>query len=118
MIEISFTRLENINHVVPEYAEIDTVGSYIFDELGINTQDVLELDQNSDRTKKQILLRDGLDLDKYLNKFPDTFNGYHVYIEKLYQTRTRVLLRNVPIECPDAEIYNLCDAYSECPNKK
>ena len=42
---------------------------------------------------------------------PDTFKGYIVKIEKLTQTKTRVLFKNVPIDCPNVELENLCNAY-------
>ena len=97
LIEISFRRMNNIDNVIPEYADVETVGAYLFDVLKIKVDDVLEFDHNSNKEKKQILLRDGLDLNKYLNNFPDTFKGYQISIEKLTHTKTKVLFRNVPL---------------------
>ena len=42
---------------------------------------------------------------------PDTFRGYIVKIEKLTQTKTKVLFKNVPIDCPSIKIENVCNAY-------
>ena len=98
---------------IPEFSSLETVGSYIFDVLKINPGDALEIDYFSHREKKQILLRDGLDIDKYRINMPDTFKGYIVRIEKLSQTKTRVLFKNVPIDCPNVELENLCNAYGK-----
>ena len=70
-----------------------------------------EIDYFSNREKKQILLRDGIDTDKFRINMPDTFRGYIVKIEKLTQTKTKVLSKNVPIDSPSIEIENLCNTY-------
>ena len=44
---------------------------------------------------------------------PNTYKGYQIRIERLTQTKTRVLFKNVPIDCPEVEIINLCNAYGE-----
>ena len=65
LIEISFIKLDHHNTEIPDYPSLETVGSYIFDVLKINPADAKEIDYFSNREKKQILLRDGLDIDKY-----------------------------------------------------
>ena len=59
------------------------------------------------------MLRDGLDIDKYRSNMPDTFQGYIVRMEKLSQTKTRVLFKNVPIDCPNVELENLYNAFGK-----
>ena len=41
----------------------------------------------------------------------DTFKGYIVKIEKLIQNKTKLVFKNVPIDCPNIELENLCNAY-------
>ena len=98
---------------VPDFPSLETEGFYIFDVLKINPADAQEIDYFSHREKKQILLRDGLDIDKFRINMPDTYKGYIVKIEKLSQTKTRVLFKNVPIDCPNVELENLCIAYGK-----
>ena len=81
--------------------DIETVGAYVFDELHIKPEDVLELDFNGNRDTKQLLLRNGLDVDKYIHNFPDTFKGFQVTVSKLTHTRSRVIFKFVPIDIPD-----------------
>ena len=45
--------MDNINNVIPKYADIETVGSYLFDTLKIKVEDVLELDHNSNQEKNR-----------------------------------------------------------------
>ena len=101
LIEISFSKLDHHETEVPDYPSLETVGSYIFDVLRINPADAKEIDYFSNREKKQILLRDGLEIDKFRINMPDTFRGYIIKIEKLTQTKTKVLFKNVPIDCPN-----------------
>ena len=42
---------------------------------------------------------------------PDTFKGYIVKIKKLIQNKTKILFKNVPIDCPNIELKNICNAY-------
>ena len=81
--------------------------------LKVKPTDALEIDHFSSRENKRILLKDGLDIDKYRINMPDTFKGYIVRVEKLSQTKTRILFKNVPIDCPDIELENLCNAYGK-----
>ena len=64
LIEISFTRMNDKDTTIPEFPSLEVVGSYIFDVLKINHGDALEIDYFTHREKKQILLRDDLDIDK------------------------------------------------------
>ena len=111
LIEISFSKMDHHDKEVPEFPSLETVGSYIFDILKINPADALEINYFSNREKKQILLRDGLDIDKFRINMPDTYKGFIVKVEKLIQNKTRILFKNVPIDCPNIELENLCNAY-------
>ena len=111
LIEISFSKIDHHDTEVPDFPSLETECSYILDVLKINPADGQEIDHFSHREKKQILLRDGLDIDKFRINLPDTFKGYIVKIEKLTQTKTRILFKNVPIDCPNVELENLCNAY-------
>merc|ERR1712208_196071 len=99
LIEISFTKMNHKDTEIPDFPSLETVGSYIFDVLKINPADALEIDYFSHREKKQILLRDGLDIDKFRINMPVTFKGHIIKIEKLTQTKTRILFKNIPIDC-------------------
>ena len=97
---------------------METLSEYIFTELGIKPADIMEIDLNTGRSDiKQIRLKPGVDTDKLLSDFPDTYEGYAVNISKLTQTNTKVTFRNVPIEIPDEEILNLCAVYRKVEGK-
>ena len=89
LIEISFTKMDHHDTEIPDFPSLETVGSYLFDILKINPADALEIDYFSNREKKQILLRNGLDIDKFRINMPDTFKGYIVKSEKLIQNKNK-----------------------------
>ena len=63
---------------------METIGEYILNHLGIEPDDVLELDLNSGRfDTKQILLKPEVDAERFVNEFPDTINGFEVIVNKL-----------------------------------
>ena len=97
---------------------METISDYIFTELGINPDDVLEIDLNTGRYDcKQILLKPNIDTSKLTSEFPDTFNGYSINVTKLTETTTRIKFNNVPLEVPDEEILNLCSCYGKVEGK-
>ena len=55
-MEITFKKLEEEEHTRSQYADTETVAEYIFDCLKIKPEDVLEVDFNGHREKKQVLL--------------------------------------------------------------
>ena len=63
------------------------------------------------------MLRDGVDIDKHRIYMPDTYKSYIVNVDKISQTKTRILFKNVPIDCPDIELENLCNAYGKREGK-
>ena len=91
------------------YIDLETISEYVFTELNLNPEDVLEIDLNLGRyDTKQILLKPHVDTDKLINDFPDTYKGFAVSVSKLTQTTTKVTFKNVPSELTDEEILNLC----------
>ena len=63
---------------------METISDYIFTELGVNPDDVLEIYLNTGRYDcKQILLKPNIDTSKLTSDFPDTFNGYSINVTKL-----------------------------------
>ena len=49
---------------------------------------------------------------------PDTYKGYIVNVEKISQTKTRILFKNVPIDCPEIELVNLCNTYGKIEGRE
>merc|ERR1712098_867406 len=97
--------------------DIETVEEYVFDKLGIKPEDVLKLDFNESRDRKQILLKAGVDSEKYVAQLPDTFKGYEVTVTKITLHKTKVLFKFVPTKVPDEEIINLCNVYRNLESK-
>ena len=120
-IEIKFSKIRDTQEPgarPSRYIEMETLSEYIFTELGIKPAEIMEIDLNTGRSDiKQIRLKPGVDTDKLLSDFPDTYAGYAVNISKLTQTNTKVTFRNVPIEIPDEEILNLCAVYGKVEGK-
>ena len=120
-IELHFKKINEDNIEIPntrsQIVDIKTVGEYIFDKLRINPYDVLELDFNAGKDRKQVSLKPGVDSEKYAGQFPDTFKGYQVTVTKLPLNKTRVLFKFVPTEVPDEDIINLCNAYVTLESK-
>ena len=56
-------------------------------------------------------MRDGVNIDQHKLYMPDTYKGYIVNVERTAQAKTRILFRNVPIDCPEVELVNLCNTY-------
>ena len=79
------------------YIDLETIGEYICDKLGIRPEDVLELELNSGRyDTKQILLRPEVDSERYVIGFPDIFKVYEVTVTKLTVNKTKVYLNMSP----------------------
>ena len=88
---------------------METISVNIFTELGLKPDNIMEIDFNTGwYDSKQILLKPGVDADKLVSDFPDTYGGYSINVSKLTQTSTNVTFRNVLSEIPDEEILNLC----------
>ena len=114
MIEIKFVKQRKEGDLSrgSRNIELDVISEYIFVELGVKPDEILEVDLNTGRfDTKQILLKPGVDSDKFANDFPDTFGEYTVTVNKMSQTETKVSFRNVPSYIPDLEILNLCSVY-------
>ena len=119
-IEIRFTKIKDLqtSEKPSRYIDMETISDYIFTELGINPDDVLEIDLNTGRYDcKQILLKPNIDTSRLTSEFPDTFNGYSINVTKLTETTTRIKFNNVPLEVPDEEILNLCSCYGKVEGK-
>ena len=113
LIELTFARQHYSDSATPEFPSLEVVATYLFEILKVNQHDALELDHFSSRNKKRILLRDGVDIDKHRIYMPDTYKGYIINVEKISQTKTRILFKNVPIDCPEVELINLCNTYGK-----
>ena len=111
MIELTFSRQDSGDTTTPEFPSLEVVATYLFEILKINQTDAIEIDHFSSRSKKRILLRDGVNIDQHKLYMPDTYKGYIVNVERTAQAKTRILFRNVPIDCPEVELINLCNTY-------
>ena len=116
MIEIKFMKKKIDGESVPRSRNVDMekISHYIFGELGVNPDDILEIDLNTGRPDvKQILFKPGIDVDRFLNSFPDIYGDYFVEVSKLSQTEKKVSFRNVPSYLLNKEIRNLCNISGE-----
>ena len=116
MIEIKFTRMKKQNDLARpnRNVEIDTVSEYVFGELNVNPNDILEVDLNTGKgDTKQILFKPGVNTDSLVSNFPDTFGEFNINISKISNTEKRVSFKNVPSYVPDEEILNLCAIYGD-----
>merc|ERR1711867_97031 len=111
MIELTFTKQFSSDTATPEFPSLEVVATYLFEILKVNQHDTIEIDHFSSRNKKRILLRDGVDIDKHRIYMPDTYKGYIINVDKTAQSKTRILFKNVPIDCPEVELVNLCNTY-------
>ena len=88
------------------------MSEYLFLHLEVKPEDLLEVDFNTGRwDTKHLLFKPGVNTDKYVSEFPDTFNDYLVTVSKISITETKVTFRNVPTYVPDMELLNLCALY-------
>ena len=116
MIEIKFVKKQNDEDKGRTYRniEIETVSDYIFSHLKVDPKEIQEIDLNTGRQDtKQILFKKGVDIEKYLNEFPDTYLDFYVTVSKMTQNEKKVTFKNVPMYVHDAEIKNLCAVYDE-----
>ena len=116
MIEIKFSRVKKHGELLKpnRNVEIDTVSEYVFGELNVNPNDILEVDLNTGKGDvKQILFKPGVDTDRYISNFPDTFGEFSINVSKISNTEKRVSFKNVPSYVPDEELLNLCALYGE-----
>ena len=121
ILEIKFSKLPNSTAEGPrrQYIDIETIGEYVSDEMGLKPSDMKELDLSTGTSEtKQILLNPHVDPDRFPGGgFPDTYNSFQVSVAKQTHSKTRVTFRNVPVEVPDEEILHLCSFYEEVDNK-
>ena len=99
MIELKFTRKKNDddNSRTNRNVDADVVGEYIFSELKVKPEEIQEIDLNTGRyDTKQILFRNGVNIDSYLNNFPDTYLDYYVTVSRMTQNERKVTFKNVP----------------------
>ena len=112
MIEIKFQRDRFDGDVNRKNLDLDTVSEYILGELKIKPEHILEVDLNTGRhDTKQITFKPGVDIDKYVLDFPDTFAGFHINISKMSNKEKKVTFKNVPSYIHDDELLNLCSIY-------
>ena len=112
MMELKFSKLNNDTNKERKNVDMAVVSEYVFNQLKIRPEDILEVDLNTGKhDTKHILLRPSADIDKYIVGFPDTYAEYAVSVSKMTQNEQKVTFRNVPLYIPDQEILNLCSVY-------
>ena len=72
MIELTFSRQFSRDTTTPEFPSLEVVATYLFEILKINQSDAIEIDYFSSRSKKRVLLRDGVNIDQHKLYMPDT----------------------------------------------
>ena len=82
MLELTFQKQESEDTSTPEYPSLDVVANYLFEVLKIEPNDAIEIDHFSNRSKKRILLREGINIEQHRLYMPDTFKGYVINVEK------------------------------------
>ena len=111
LLQVRFSRSSK-DSPVNRQLDLDTMSEYLFLHLEVKPEDLLEVDFNTGRwDTKHLLFKPGVNTDKYVSEFPDTFNDYLVTVSKISITETKVTFRNVPTYVPDMELLNLCALY-------
>ena len=115
LIEIKFVKnKKDDSSKIPRNVSLEVISEYVFVELGLKPEDILEIDLNTGRfDTKQILLKPEVDSEKLTSEFPNTFDDYVITINKLTKTNTKITFKNVPAYIPDLEILNLCALYGK-----
>ena len=94
--------------------DLKTVSEYLFGELKIDPEEILEVDLNTVKVDtKQILFCPEVDIEHYISNFPDTFGDYRVSIWRMSCTKKMITFKNVPSFISDKEILTLCKLYGE-----
>ena len=84
-IKNRFTKIKDLPSSEKPYRYIDmeTMSNYIFTDLGVNPDDILEIDPNTGRYNcKQNILKPNIDTSKLTSEFPDTFKGYSINLTR------------------------------------
>ena len=90
-IEIRFVKenKDEASRNKQKYVDLDTVSEYVFSELKIKPEDILEIDLNTGRNDiKEITFKPDVDTEKMIEDFPDTYNGFIVNISRVSQKTT------------------------------
>ena len=120
MIEIKFSKRRNDEESgrINRNVDMEVVAEYIFREMKVKPEEIQKIDLNTGRADtKQIVFKNGVDVESYLNNFPDTYLDYYVTVTKMSQNDKKVTFKNVPAYVPDEEILNLCAVYGEVVGK-
>ena len=81
MMEIKYKKKKTDSESAPRCRNVDleTISHYIFGKLRVNPEDILEIDLITGRPYvKQILFKPGVDVDRFVTSFPDTYRDYFV----------------------------------------
>ena len=114
LIEIRFKKERKIDGDKVKYIDLETISDYLFNQLEINPDDILEIDLNTGRWDvKQVLFKPGVSTDHLISDFPYSYKDYLVSVHKLSVSETKVTFRNVPAYIPDMELLNLCALYGK-----
>ena len=92
---------------------VDQLSDFLFKELKINESDCIGLDYFFGH--KEIELKEGVDPTPYLHiDIPIKFQDHSITVKKQETNfATKILFRNVPLNVPDEELFNLSLCYGQ-----
>ena len=105
MLELTFQKQDSGDTSTPEFPSLDVVANYLFEVLEIDPSDALEIDHFSNRSKKRILLRDGINIDQHRLYMPDTFKGYVINVEKPTQGKIKIIFKIIVLHIKEVQKY-------------
>ena len=96
----------------PKNITFDELGDFIFDVLKVNPTDCIGFDYTTGRyDTREIKFKPNIDLEPYLSTTPYLFMEHEITVRKQLSNVTKVTFKNVPLNVPDEEIFNLCLCY-------
>ena len=119
IIELQISKLinhEDENEVMtkPKPITYEDLGEFLFDTLKINPEDCIAFNFSSGRYDlREVKFKPGIHTSPYMRVEPVPFKNHAISVRKQKQNVVRVTFKNVPLNVPDEEILNLCNAYGK-----
>ena len=105
--------------IKPRNLTQEDISELFFDTLQIDPKECLGIAIFTSRyDSKEIKIRPGVDVTKYLTTTPIIFKEHEIQVKKQLANVTRVTFRNVPFSIPDEELLHLCGTYGEPVDNK
>jgi hypothetical protein len=113
------TRAEDGTSVIPRSLSQDQFGDFLFEELGIDLKNCLELDTTGRWDTKELVLKAGTRVQHLLTTDqPRTYLQHEILVNQIVKNTTKVTFKTVHPDVPNEEIIQICMAYGEVIDNK